>query len=139
MKLPARTDQCIPAGGHVFKAWVDNDTKPPRPIGLMCLCCSSWWPIAVSHYIIFTDETKGPGCDLGHTIDGRHLDRTRCGKPMTPGTWTTNEHPDTGCGACFPRPGCDDINDTLTLNLDDEPAAGDGGAEDQLGLWQDVE
>ncbi|MEV7011762.1 hypothetical protein [Streptosporangium sp. NPDC051022] len=122
-----RAAPCISTGGHALKAWMDSEAKPPRPIGLTCTNCGSWWPIAVSHYVIFIIEAWR-GHNVGHTIDGRHLDRTRCGIPMTPGTWTTTEHPRHGCTACLPTPNRDDT---------ETGTAGDG--ENQLGLWQDVQ
>ncbi|WP_055477531.1 hypothetical protein [Sphaerimonospora mesophila] len=131
MIIPERTDQCIPTG-HDLKAWCDTEARPPRPIGLTCTRCQSWWPIAVSHYVVF-NHGGSPRDDVGHTIDGRHLDRTRCGKRLTPGTWTAKRWPNLGCTACMPRP----VQPAGAVTLDDVAAATE--SDEQIGLWQDVQ
>jgi hypothetical protein len=53
----------------------------------------------VAEHIVFQDRP-----DLGHTRDDTREDRTRCGKALTPGTWSIDERPHFGCTACLPRP-----------------------------------
>ncbi|MFI9845110.1 hypothetical protein ACIHFD_49385 [Nonomuraea sp. NPDC051941] len=117
MIIPKRTDICIPAG-HQFRVCSDHTSRPPRPIGLQCTCCESWWPLRISSVeVVFNDQPR-----VGHTPDERRPDHTRCGRPLTPGTWTTEEGTDLGCGGCMAL-----------------PASGQPAEQGQLDLWADLD